>query len=63
MMIETIFNADTLWWIYFIIGYCIVTIIIKILKFICKRTNTKLDDKIINKIEQWHKVNKERFKK
>ena len=62
-MIENIFNAETLWWIYFIIGYFIMTFIIKILKFLSKKTKTKVDDKIIDKLEEWHKVNKEKLKR
>ena len=62
-MIENIFNAETLWWIYFIIGYFIMTFIIKILKFLSKKTKTKVDDKIVDKLEEWHKVNKEKLKR
>lgn len=63
MILENVFNADTLWWIYFAIGYCIMTVILKILKAIVKLTKNKLDDKIVNTLCKWHKINKERLKK
>lgn len=63
MILENLFNAETLYMCYIIIGYFVVSLIIKILKFICKKTKTTIDDKIVNKLEKWHKVNKDRIKR
>lgn len=62
-MIESIFNEDTLYGLYLIVGYFVITLLLKILKWLCKRTKTTIDDKIINKFEEWHKRNKNRISK
>lgn len=63
MILENLFNAETLYICYIIIGYFIVSLIIKILKFISKKTKTTIDDKIVDKLEKWHKINKDRIKR
>lgn len=60
-MIENIFNAETLYGLYLIIGYFVVSFILKLLKFISKKTKTTIDDKIVGKIEEWHTKNKDRI--
>lgn len=62
-MIENIINEDTLYYLYLIIGYFVISFIVKLLKWICKKTKTTLDDKIVDKLEKWHKVNKNRISK
>lgn len=62
-MIESIFNEDTLYGLYLIVGYFVITLLLKILKWLCKKTKTTIDDKIINKLIDWHKRNKNRISK
>lgn len=63
MTLENIFNPDLLYFCYVLVGYFIVGLIIKLCKFISKRTRNKFDDRVVEVLEKWHKVNKEKIKK
>lgn len=63
MTLENIFNPDLLYFGYVLIGYFVFSIIIKILKIICIHTRNKFDDRVVEVLEKWHKVNKEKIKK
>lgn len=62
-MLDSILNADVLYYAYTIIGFLVFYIILYILKFIVNKTANKYDDKIVDTLEKWHEVNKNRIKK
>lgn len=62
-MLDSILNADVLYYAYTVLGFLVFYVIIFVLKFISKRTSNTIDDKIVNTLEKWHEVNKNRIKK
>lgn len=62
-MLDSILNADVLYYAYTVIGFFVFGLILFILKPIVKITKNKIDDKIVNVLAEWHEVNKSRIKK
>lgn len=62
-MLDSILNADVLYYAYTVIGFLVFGLILFILKPIVKRTKNKIDDKIVETLAEWHEVNKSKIKK
>lgn len=62
-MLDSILNADVLYYAYTVIGFLVFSLILFILKLIVKITKNKIDDKIVNVLAEWHEVNKSKIKK
>ena len=62
-MLDSILNADVLYYAYTVIGFLVFGLILFILKPIVKRTKNKIDDKVVNVLAEWHEVNKSKIKK
>lgn len=62
-MLDSILNADVLYYAYTVIGFLVFGLILFILKPIVKRTKNKIDDKVVDVLEEWHEVNKSKIKK
>lgn len=62
-MLDSILNADVLYYAYTVIGFLVFSLILFILKPIVKRTKNKIDDKVVDVLEEWHEVNKSKIKK
>lgn len=62
-MLDSILNADVLYYAYTVIGFLVFGLILFILKPIVKRTKNKIDDKIVDVLAEWHEVNKSKIKK
>lgn len=62
-MLDSILNADVLYYAYTVIGFLVFGLILFILKPIVKRTKNKIDDKVVDVLAEWHEVNKSKIKK
>ena len=62
-MLDSILNADILYYTYTIIGFLVFSLILFILKPIVKRTKNKIDDHVVDVLAEWHEVNKSKIKK
>lgn len=62
-MLDSILNADVLYYAYTVIGFLVFSLILFIIKPIVKRTKNKIDDKVVDVLEEWHEVNKSKIKK
>jgi hypothetical protein len=62
-MLDSILNADVLYYAYTVIGFLVFGLLLLILKPIVKRTKNKIDDKIVETLAEWHEVNKSKIKK
>lgn len=62
-MLDSILNADVLYYAYTVIGFLVFGLILFILKPIVKRTKNKIDDKVVDVLADWHEVNKSKIKK
>lgn len=62
-MLDSILNADILYYTYTLIGFLVFSLILIVLKYIVKRTKNKTDDKIVDVLAEWHEVNKSKIKK
>ena len=62
-MLDSILNADILYYTYTLIGFLVFSLILMVLKYIVKRTKNKTDDKIVNVLVEWHEINKSKIKK
>lgn len=62
-MLDSILNADVLYYAYTVIGFLVFGLILFILKPIVKRTKNKIDDKVVDVLIEWHEVNKSKIKK
>lgn len=62
-MLDSILNADVLYYAYTVIGFLVFGLILFIIKPIVKRTKNKIDDKIVDTLAEWHEVNKSKIKK
>lgn len=62
-MLDSILNADVLYYAYTVIGFLVFSLILFVLKFIVKRTKNKIDDKVVDVLVEWHEVNKSKIKK
>lgn len=62
-MLDSILNADILYYTYTVIGFLVFGLILFILKPIVKRTKNKIDDKVVDVLVEWHEVNKSKIKK
>lgn len=62
-MLDSILNADILYYTYTILGFLLFSLILIILKFVAKRTKNTVDDKVVNVLAEWHEVNKSKIKK
>ena len=66
-MLDSILNADVLYYAYTVIGFLVFGLILFVLKPIVKRTKNKIpiiiDDKVVDVLAEWHEVNKSKIKK
>lgn len=62
-MLDSILNADVLYYAYTVIGFLVFSLILFILKPLVKITKNKIDDKIVNVLTEWHEINKSKIKK
>ena len=62
-MLDSILNADILYYTYTLIGFLVFSLILMVLKFIVKKTKNKTDDKIVDVLVEWHEINKSKIKK
>lgn len=62
-MLDSILNADILYYTYTILGFLLFSLILIILKFVAKRTKNTVDDKVVEVLAEWHEVNKSKIKK
>ena len=62
-MLDSILNADVLYYAYTVIGFLVFGLLLFILKPIVKRTKNTVDDKIVETLAEWHEVNKSKIKK
>ena len=62
-MLDSLLNADILYYFYTILGFLCFSLILFIIKPIIKKTKNKVDDKIVNVLVEWHEVNKSKIKK
>ena len=62
-MLDSLLNADILYYAYTILGFLIFSVILLILKFIVSKTKNTVDDKVVNVLAEWHEVNKSKIKK
>ena len=62
-MLDSLLNADILYYAYTILGFLIFSVILIILKFIASKTKNTVDDKVVGVLAEWHEVNKSKIKK
>lgn len=62
-MLDSILNADILYYTYTLIGFLVFSLILMVLKYIVKITKNKTDDKIVDVLVEWHEINKSKIKK
>ena len=62
-MLDSLLNADVLYYAYTVIGFLVFGLLLFILKPITKRTKNKIDDKVVDVLVEWHEVNKSKIKK
>lgn len=62
-MLDSLLNADILYYAYTILGFLIFSVILFVLKFIVSKTKNTVDDKVVNVLAEWHEVNKSKIKK
>lgn len=62
-MLDSILNADILYYTYTLIGFLVFSLVLMVLKYIAKRTKNKTDDKIVDVLVEWHEINKSKIKK
>lgn len=62
-MLDSLLNADVLYYAYTVIGFLVFGLLLFIIKPIVKRTKNKVDDKVVDVLIEWHEVNKSKIKK
>lgn len=62
-MLDSLLNADILYYAYTILGFLVFSVVLIVLKFIVSKTKNKVDDKFVDVLTEWHEVNKSKIKK
>lgn len=62
-MLDSLLNADILYYAYTILGFLLFSVVLIVLKFIVSKTKNTVDDKVVNVLAEWHEVNKSKIKK
>lgn len=55
--------SEFLFQFYTVIGFFVISLLIIVFKYITKKTKNTVDDKIVEKVEKWHAVVKDKIKK